>query len=70
MHTDDDINEYKILPTVLSMQRKNSEFGFVHMICVPCDVSLSQPYMSLNKYCINEKKKRKKSCGYSTVRFV
>lgn len=65
MHTDDGINEHKILPTVLYRiaQRKNSEFEiFAHMICVPCDVSLSLPYMSFNKYC---EMKRKKSCGYT-----
>lgn len=65
MHTDDDaINVLKILPTVSSKQRKNSEFGFAHMICVPCDVSLSLPYMSLNKYCLNEKVN---SCGCTVL---
>ena len=65
MHTDDDdINVHKILPTVSSKQRKNSEFGFAHMICVPCDVSLSLPYMSLNKYCLNEKVN---SCGCTVL---
>lgn len=66
MHTDDDVdmNVHKILPTVSSKQRKNSEFGFAHMICVPCDVSLSLPYMSLNKYCLNEKVN---SCGCTVL---
>lgn len=65
MHTDDDnINVHKILPTVSSKQWKNSEFGFAHMICVPYDVSLSLPYMSLNKYCLNEKVN---SCGCTVL---